>query len=105
MRSCPTLLAILVAGSLAAATLPASAQSGVDPATGTVCGLINFAFCPQGIPPTPLPDPEGDAERTARPARAPVDAAYAPPPPAPVRAAHRKRHRAATAVPPSTDDR
>lgn len=94
MRHGP-LLTILLGASLACAASPASAQSGFDPATGTVCGLINFAFCPQGVPPAPLPDPEGDAERTARPAPAP--AAYAP-----VRS---RRHRTGHAtVPRATDE-
>ncbi len=88
---------IAVAGGLA--TGPALAQSAFDPATNTVCGLVNFAFCPQN-PPVPvagLPDPQGDAELAARPAPRPL-----PPPEAPVRRKHRKAARAAT-VPLATD--
>ncbi len=82
---------IAAAGLCTATALPALAQDydPVAPVTNGVCGLINFQFCPQPPgPAAPLPDPEGDAERAARPLPPPSaePVAYAP-------VHHRRHHR------------
>ena len=48
---------VLLAGLLLPLTL-AFAAHAQDAVSSPVCGLINFAFCPQpAAPPPPLPDP------------------------------------------------
>ncbi len=63
MNTARLLRSLGISGLLAATSLPAFAQdspSGFDP--GPVCGLVNFAFCPQPpAPPPPLPDPNAVA--------------------------------------------
>jgi hypothetical protein len=73
-----------VAGLVAATTLPAVAQESspsLDPGSA-VCGLINFSFCPQGVPLPP---------QLAGPDLAPTPVVAPAPAPAPVH--HKRAHK------------